>query len=174
MTWRAVIDVPIRGRSGQSVGDLSWVVAGVDALDHRLRWRSGAQIERDLERFGAFQDRPEEFVIQVAAAAVTVDQGSFETMRGDRTPQLVGSCVRYRGWQRCEAGKPEAMVRISSLPFCSQTRSQLKASRMISRAMLGTFSEVATARILRTYRSSSSWASMVAARSARAVNRPAM
>ena len=97
MTWRAVIDVPIRGRSGQSVGDLSWVVAGVDALDHRLRWRSGAQIERDLERFGAFQDRPEEFVIQVAAAAVTVDQGSFETMRGDRTPQLVGSCVRFRG-----------------------------------------------------------------------------
>src|SRR6187402_1283329 len=106
MTWRAVIDVPTPGRSGQSAGDLSWVVAGVDALDHCLRWRCGVQIERDVERFGAFQDRPEEFVIQVAAAAVTVERGAFGTMRGDRTPQLVASRVRYRGGQPCKPGKP--------------------------------------------------------------------
>lgn len=68
------------------------------------------QIERDPERFGALQDRPEEFVIQVTAAAVTVDQGSCETRHGDRTPQLVGSRVRFRGWQRCETGKPVRMA----------------------------------------------------------------
>jgi hypothetical protein len=64
------------------------------------------EVERDLERLGPRQDRPEELVVQVAAAAVAVDQGAFEAVLGDRALELVGGGVGIGGWERREPGKP--------------------------------------------------------------------
>jgi hypothetical protein len=37
-------------------------------------------VEWNLERFGTLQDRPKEFIIQIAASCVAVDISSFEAM----------------------------------------------------------------------------------------------
>jgi hypothetical protein len=56
------------------------------------------EVERDLQRLGPRQDRPEEPVVQVATAGVAVDQGSLEAVHADRTLQLVVGLAgeRYR------------------------------------------------------------------------------
>ena len=42
--------------------------AAVQRIDDRLRWNRRMQIDRDVERFSALDDRPEELVIQIPAA----------------------------------------------------------------------------------------------------------
>jgi hypothetical protein len=42
------------------------------------------EVERDLERFGTLQDRPEELIVQVAAPGVAIDQRSLEAVFTDR------------------------------------------------------------------------------------------
>ena len=47
------------------------------------------QIDRHIERFGALQDRPEERVVEIAAAMVAVDDRALEAV-ADRAFQFVG------------------------------------------------------------------------------------
>ena len=64
------------------------------------------QIDRDVERFGTLQDRPEELVVQIAAARVAVDQRALEALLPDPAIQLFGRLVRRRGRQGRKGGEP--------------------------------------------------------------------
>ena len=55
--------------------------APVGRFDHRLRRPRRVQIDRHVERFGTLQDRPVEFVVEIAAAIVAVDDRAFEALR---------------------------------------------------------------------------------------------
>jgi len=68
------------------------------------------QIQRHLQLLGTGQDRPEELVVQVAAAAVAVDQGALEAVGADRALQLVGGGLGIRGRERGEPGQPVWMA----------------------------------------------------------------
>ena len=50
----------------------------VRGVDDRLRRLGGMNIDGDMERFGALQNRPEELVVQIAAAVVAVDQAPLK------------------------------------------------------------------------------------------------
>ena len=41
------------------------------------------QVDRRAELFGTFQDRPEELVVEIAAAVVAVDDGTGEFLTAD-------------------------------------------------------------------------------------------
>jgi hypothetical protein len=44
----------------------------------------------------ALQDRPEEFVVEIAAARMAIDEGSLETLLANPALQLVGRLVGCR------------------------------------------------------------------------------
>src|SRR5262245_32698791 len=47
-------------------------IAAIQRVGDRLRRHRRMQIDWDVERFGALQDRPEEFVVQIAAVGVPI------------------------------------------------------------------------------------------------------
>jgi len=61
------VDVPAKAAAGEQGSDL-WREAGVERLDDRAGWRSRVEVERNLERLGTLEDRPEELVVEVTAA----------------------------------------------------------------------------------------------------------
>src|SRR5215207_1475327 len=68
------------------------------------------EVDRDPERFGTLQDRPEEGVVQIAAPGVAVDQCSLEAVFTDHALELVGGGVRSHGRQR---GEPREAARMA-------------------------------------------------------------
>ncbi len=68
-------------------------------LGDRLRRHGRVEIDRDIERVGALQDRPEEFVVQVAAAGVAVDERALEALLPDPALQFFGRLVGRRDRQ---------------------------------------------------------------------------
>ena len=60
------------------------------------------EIDRDIERFGALQDRPEELVVQIAAARVAIDERALEALLPDPAIQFIG---RLLGGRDRQAGK---------------------------------------------------------------------
>jgi len=73
------------------------------------------EVERNLECFGTFQDRPEELVVKVAAPDVAVDHCSLEAVFADHAVQLVGSSFRGHGRQ---SGEPRETARVASHRVC--------------------------------------------------------
>ena len=63
------------------------------------------EVNRYLECFGAFQNRPEELVVEVAALGMAADHCPLEAVFTDHALQLVGGSVRSRGRQVGESGK---------------------------------------------------------------------
>jgi hypothetical protein len=68
------------------------------------------QIDRHPERLRAFQDRREELVVEVAAAAVAVDVGALEAELADRSLQLLGRLFRRLDRQGGKAGEALGML----------------------------------------------------------------
>ena len=64
------------------------------------------QVDRCAELFSTFQDRPEELVVEIAAAVVAVDDSTGEFLPTYAALELLGGLVRYRGRQRREAAEP--------------------------------------------------------------------
>ena len=68
-----------------------------DASITGLRRHRRMQIDRDVERLGAFQDRPVEFVVEVAAAIMAVDDRALEarwrTRRSSSSAAFSGAAV---------------------------------------------------------------------------------
>jgi hypothetical protein len=52
------------------------------------------KIDRDIEGFGALQDRPEEFVIQIAAARMAIDERALEALLPDPAIEFIGRLLR--------------------------------------------------------------------------------
>ena len=63
------------------------------------------EIDRDIERFGALQDRPEELVVQIAAARVPIDERAFEALLPNPALQFFGRLVWCRDRQGGKAGE---------------------------------------------------------------------
>ena len=63
------------------------------------------EVDGDVQRLGAFEDRPEEFVVEIASPAVAVDERSFEAvLDGRSSPHTTGEARgRSSGSEaRCE------------------------------------------------------------------------
>ena len=80
-----------------------------ERLDDRLRRHRRVQIDRDIERFGALQDRPEELVVQIAAARVAVDERALEALLPDPALQFFGRLFGRRDRQGGKAGEARRM-----------------------------------------------------------------
>src|ERR1700761_1305646 len=63
------------------------------------------KVDGNVERFCAFQDWPEEFVVQVATPDMAVDHGSLEAVLMNRALQLDDGCLRIRSRQASKSGK---------------------------------------------------------------------
>ena len=85
-------DVPTPGRGREGNSHLWREVSRVGGCDHWLRRRCRMEVERHLECFGTLQDRPEEWVVKVAAPDMAIYQCSFG-VGTDGTFQLVGGGV---------------------------------------------------------------------------------
>ena len=109
MTWTAVSMCQPQPRGRKYVTHLRRKSA-IGGLDDGLRRPRRVQIDRDIKRVGAFENRPEEFVVEVAAANVAVDQRALEAVLAHRALQLVGGLVRNRGRQRGETGEARRML----------------------------------------------------------------
>src|SRR5947209_19039952 len=90
------LDVPAPG-SPRQLGRHFRRKARVVGLHYRPRRQCRMEVERDLERLGTLQDRPEELVIQVAAPRVAIDHCPLEAMFTDRALQFIGGDLRSRG-----------------------------------------------------------------------------
>lgn len=62
-------------------------------------------VDRNVQRFGSFEDWPEEFVIQIASPAVTIDERSFEAVFTDHPLQFFRRFVWYCGWEGSKSGE---------------------------------------------------------------------
>src|SRR5215475_4505706 len=63
------------------------------------------QVNRYAELFGPFQYRPEELVVEIAAAIVAVDNRAGELLLTYAAVELLGGLVRHRGRQRRKAAE---------------------------------------------------------------------
>ena len=82
----------------------------IRCVNHRLRGFCGVEIDRDFQRFSAFEDWPEKFIfIEIASTVMTIDYRSFEAMVADHPFQFFSSPVWRRGWKR---GKSSKSVRV--------------------------------------------------------------
>ena len=97
------LDVPAPARRGEHVGHRRREAA-IGNVDDALRRRRRMQIDRRIELFGAFQDRPEELVVEIAAAVVAVDHGADEFLLAHPQLQFGRGLVRRRGRQHGEPG----------------------------------------------------------------------
>ncbi len=96
------LDVPAPARAGEHLGD-ERREAAERGVDHRL-WRPRrVQVDRDAELFRAFQDRPVEFVVEIAAAVVAVDDRAGKFLLADAPLQFLRRLVGRRRRQRGEA-----------------------------------------------------------------------
>src|SRR5215475_10960405 len=68
------------------------------------------QVNRYAELFGPFQYRPEELVVEIAAAIVAVDNRAGEFLPTYAAVELLGGLVRHRGRQRRKAAKARRML----------------------------------------------------------------
>jgi hypothetical protein len=68
------------------------------------------QVDRNIQRFGSFEDWPEEFVIQIAFPAVTIDDRSFEAVFTDQPLQFFRGLVWYCRWERSKSGKTRGIL----------------------------------------------------------------
>ena len=68
------------------------------------------EIDRKLERFSARQDRPEEPVVEIAAAMMAVDDDAFEPTLADHALELGDRGRRIGDRQRRQAEKPRRMA----------------------------------------------------------------
>ena len=48
----------------------------IGSVNYGLRRLRGMQVDGNMERLGTLQNPPKEFVVQIAAAVVTIDDGS--------------------------------------------------------------------------------------------------
>ena len=76
-----------------------------DASIHRLRRPRRVQVDRGVELFGAFQDRPIKIVVQIAAAIVAVNDRAGEFLLAHPALQLGRRLIRSGGRQRGEAAE---------------------------------------------------------------------
>jgi hypothetical protein len=60
------------------------------------------EIDRDIERFGTLQDRPEELIVQIAGPRVAIDERALEALLPDPAIQFIG---RLLGGRSRQAGK---------------------------------------------------------------------
>ena len=67
------------------------------------------QIDRYVERFGAFKDRPIKLVVEIAAAIVAVDDRALEAELTNAAFQFRGGLVGRRGRQRGKPGETRWM-----------------------------------------------------------------
>ena len=74
------LDVPAPAGRGEHVGHRRRKTA-IGDVDDALRRRRRMQIDRRIELLGAFQDRPEELVVEIAAAVMAVDDRADEFLR---------------------------------------------------------------------------------------------
>jgi hypothetical protein len=68
------------------------------------------EINRDVECFGTLENRPEQFVIEITALDMTVDERSLETVIMDRALQLGGSGVGIDGRQCGKSAETSRMA----------------------------------------------------------------
>ncbi len=74
---------------------------------HHGRRRLGRMnVKGNTQRDGAFQNRPEKLVVQIAAPMVTVDERSFEAVLADHPFQFVGRFLGSGNRQSGKSGKP--------------------------------------------------------------------
>ena len=81
----------------------------VQRFHDRLRRHRRVQIDRDIERLGPFQHRPEELVVEIASASMAVDDRAFEALP-DPLLQFVGGFFGRRGRQHRNAGEAQRVV----------------------------------------------------------------
>ncbi len=98
------LDVPAPARGGEHIGHRRREAA-ITGLDHRPRRHRRVQIDRRVELFRAFEDRPEEFIVEAAAAIVAVDDGADEFVPLHHGLELGGRLVRRRGRQYRQSGE---------------------------------------------------------------------
>src|SRR5215472_4608578 len=80
--------------------------AAIQRVNDRLRRYRRMQIDRDIQRFGALQDRPEELIVQIAATRVPIDERAFEALLPDPAIQFIGRLLVSRdrqGGKSCKA-----------------------------------------------------------------------
>jgi hypothetical protein len=67
------------------------------------------QVDRHVERFGPFEDRPERLVVQEASTGVAIDQGALEPQLGHRPLELV---CRRSSIEGGENGESREAIRV--------------------------------------------------------------
>jgi hypothetical protein len=72
------------------------------------------EINGDLERFCTLENRPEKFVIEIAALDMTIDERSLEAIIIDRSIQFGGRCIGVCGRKRGNAPKRVGRLRTAS------------------------------------------------------------
>src|SRR6516165_6383251 len=85
--------------------------SAIARIFHRLWWALWMQIDGNVEPFGHLENGPEELIVQVAAADMSMDQGTEETVIGHHAFELRrrGLGVRHR-----QRGKPSESCRVRS------------------------------------------------------------
>ncbi len=98
------LDVPAPARAAEHVVHQRRE-ARVVGIEHRLRRLGRVDMDRRIEFFGAFQDRPEEFVVEIAAAHMAADDRADKAAAADAALQLRRGLVRDHRRQRGKAGE---------------------------------------------------------------------
>src|SRR5262249_43366389 len=104
------VDVPAPARSGQQISHLGRKSA-IERLDDRLRRQGRVDVDRYVDPFCAFQDRPVECVVQVTAAVVPVDDRTFEPILTNTAFKLFSSPGWCSGGQCGKSGETRWMSR---------------------------------------------------------------
>ena len=84
--------------------------AAVPGVDNRLRRLRRMEIDRQLQRLRARQDRPEEPVVEIAPAMVAVDDDALEAVLGDHALEFRDRGRRIGDRQRGQPEKPGRMT----------------------------------------------------------------
>src|ERR1700734_1411999 len=101
--------MPTPSRAGHHFAD-HWLKPAVPGVDDGFRrWRR-MEIDRQLEPLCPRQHRPEETVVEIAAAMVAVDDDPFEPMLADHALELRESGRRIADRQRRQAEEPRRMA----------------------------------------------------------------
>ncbi len=103
----------------------------IRGLDHRLRRPRRMEIDRGIELLGALQDRPEELVVEIAAAVVAVNDGADEFLLANHA--CSSSCAALSG---AAVGTTARPAKRSGCRFTTSARKSLasRASAIASAA----------------------------------------
>ena len=63
------------------------------------------QVDRNVERFRLLQNRREEGIVEIAAAAMSIDIGAVESELLHTPLEFIGRLVRGLDGQRCKTGQ---------------------------------------------------------------------